>query len=346
MELRSATEEEVLDWDHLIKQNPDGGNLLQSSFFATQKRANGWVPRYMIYEAERSISALFLVKKVPSLGQLWYAPKGPGIATTEELHQVAAANSAFARQHRELFLFKTEPEVPAETNPPASLVPVAPVQPNVHTIIVDLTPSEDEIFAGFRQRARRSIRKAHKQGVTVETRPATDETMRQMYRLYKETADRAGFYLRDYDYYEQFWGAAASAGYGSFHFAMMDGEAVAGVFVTYYGVEGLYKDGASSRMIGNTGAPYLLQWEVMKQLKAQGATRYDLHTTPPPTALDDTSHPKHGLGQFKSAFSKEITSYVGTLDQPVRRLPYAIWRRIGQRVALSLTYRLKHRLYY
>lgn len=346
MKLRSATPQEAQQWDRNILTNPDGGDLLQSTFFAEQKRANGWVPRYMVYEGEPSIYALFLVKKVYGLGQLWYSPKGPGTPDGGLLKDLAGANADYARQHKEIFLFTMEPEVPADTVLPSSFVAVKPIQPNVHTIIVDLAPSEEDIFASFRQRGRRSVRKAEKQGVTAETRPATADTMQLMYALYKETAERGGFYLRDYAYYEHFWGSAAQKGLGSFHFAIKDGEPVAGIFVTHFGTKGLYKDGASSRAVGNSGAPYLLQWEVMKHLKSQGVTSYDLHTTPPPEAMEDKDHPSYGLGQFKSGFSNDIVSYIGTVDQPVRKIPYVLWQRIGQRAALSLSHRLRRRIYF
>ncbi len=346
MNLRSATAEEVALWDTHLLGNPGGGDLLQSTFFAEQKRANGWVPRFMVYDGEPRIYALFLVKKVYGLGQLWYCPKGPGVDDAGLLARVADANAAYGREHREIFLFKLEPEVLAGSPLPSSFLAVRPVQPNVHTIIVDLAPDEEEIFAGFRQRGRRSVRKAEKQGITVQGRPATAGTMELMYDLYRETAERGGFYLRDFDYYRHFWSSAAERGFGSFHFALRDDEPVAGVFVTHFGAKGLYKDGASSRAVGNTGAPYLLQWEVMKHLKSRGVTSYDLHTTPPPEAMEDKDHPSYGLGQFKSGFSNEIVSFVGTVDQPVRKLPYYLWRRIGERVALSLSYRLRHRLFF
>ncbi len=346
MKLRSATAQEVQQWDRHILTNPNAGDLLQSTFFAEQKRANGWVPRYMVYEGAQNIYTLFLVKKVYGLGQLWYSPKGPGTPDGGLLEGIGQANADYASQHKEIFLFTMEPEMPADTVLPTSFVAVKPIQPNVHTIIVDLAPSEEDIFASFRQRGRRSVRKAEKQGVTAETRPATDETMQLMYELYKETAERGGFYLRDYNYYKNFWSSASERGLGSFHFAIKDDEVVAGIFVTHFGTKGLYKDGASSRAVGNSGAPYLLQWEVMKHLKSQGVTSYDLHTTPPPEAMEDKEHPSYGLGQFKSGFSNDIVSYIGTVDQPVRMLPYRLWQRLGQRIALSLSHRLRHRIYF
>lgn len=346
MKLRPATAEEVRVWDSKILTNADGGDLLQSAFFAEQKRENGWVPRFMVYQGDQPVYALYLVKKVYGLGELWYSPKGPGLGKADSLADIAEANAAYARGDRRIFLFKLEPEVPAGSPLPSSFVAVKPIQPNVHTIIVDLTPTEDEIFAGFRQRGRRSVRKAEKQGIKVESRPATVDTMKLMYTLYAETAERGGFYLRDYAYYERFWRSAAARGYGSFHFALKDGEPVAAIFVTHFGAKGLYKDGASSRAVGNSGAAYLLQWEVMKSLKAQGVTTYDLHTTPPPEAMEDKEHPSYGLGQFKSGFSNEIVSYLGAVDQPVRPMAYRLWQIIGERLTHVLSHRLRHRIYF
>lgn len=346
MRLRPATNDEVCDWDAAVLRNPDHGNLLQSTFFAGQKRLSGWTPRYMVYDGPHPVAALFLVKNARPLGEIWYAPKGPGVCEPSALGEVVAANSAYALQHPRIALFKLEPELPGGSALPPALVRTRPVQPNVHTIIVDLRPDEEQIFASFRQRGRRQVRRAERQGVTVEHPAATSETMHRMYALYRETAERAGFPLRTYGYYEQFWGAAARADLGSFHFAVKDDEPVAAVFVTHFGTKGLYKDGASSRAIGNSGAAHLLQWEVMKHLKARGVTGYDLHTTPPPESIDDRTHPSYGLGQFKSAFSHQIVSYVGALDQPMRPHAYRVWRRAGERLASSWSYRVRHRLYY
>ncbi|MCY0904037.1 lipid II:glycine glycyltransferase FemX [Arthrobacter sp. H14-L1] len=347
MRLRDATTEEFTDWDALVLTNPDRGELLQSTFFAEQKRANGWVPRFMVYDGGPDrIYALYLVKKVPLIGELWYSPKGPGAGSAETFAAVVAANETYAREHPGIFLFKLEPELSAGTSLPPSLLPVRAIQPNVHTVIIDLAPEEETVFASFRQRGRRSVRKAEKNAVTVREVPVEPATSALMYALYKETSERAGFYLRAADYYKNFWRDAAAQGYGSLYFAYLDDEVIAGIFVTHFGTKALYKDGASSRSYDNTGAAHLLQWETMKALKARGVLSYDLHTTPPADQLDDKNHPSYGLGQFKTSFSNEITSYVGTLDQAVNKRAYGLWTRLGERAAQSLSHRLFKRIYY
>ncbi len=79
-------------------------------------------------------------------------------------------------------------------------------------------------------------------------------------------------------------------------------------------------------------APHLLQWEVMRWLRARGVQTYDLVATPPASQLDD-SHPLFGLYRFKSGFSEHITEFVGTWDLPLRPRAYALWERWGERAA-------------
>ena len=74
-------------------------------------------------------------------------------------------------------------------------------------------------------------------------------------------------------------------------------------------------------------APHLLQWEVMRWLRARGVEAYDLVAVPPAAELNP-AHPLFGLYRFKSGFSERITEYVGTWDLPD---PRAVATRRGTR---------------
>ena len=68
-------------------------------------------------------------------------------------------------------------------------------------------------------------------------------------------------------------------------------------------------------------APHLLQWEVMRWLRARGVEAYDLVAVPPAAELSP-AHPLFGLYRFKSGFSERITEYVGHLGS--RHRPPAV----------------------
>ena len=219
------------------------------------------------------------------------------------------------------------------------------VQISRATIIVDLRPDEDALLASFKPKCRYNIRLAQRHGVTVAPVPLDDESIDTMYSLMASTRDRAGFTLRSKEYFSQYWHLHAAAGQGQLFFASLDGEVLAGVFATYLGRKAWYKDGGSTKEHAAVMAPHLLQWEVMRWLRARGVEAYDLVAVPPAAELKP-SHPLYGLYRFKSGFSERITEYVGTWDLPIRRSRYAAWNAFAERAAHQWAYRVRHDLLY
>ncbi len=346
MKLRLATADEIAQWDELILSNPDGSNVFQTSAFINIKSAHGWQARYCVYEDVQPVYCAYLSRRVPPLGELWYAPKGPGFTMAGDLTLAVQANHDFAQRMVNVFAFKIEPSVLRTDGYPSELVKVHDVQPNANTVILNLLPPEDDILASFRQRARRAIRQAQKAGVTVQAVEPTTENLRTMYDLYRATGERAGFHVRSFTYHQQLWVAWTAAHQGQLFFAYDAGQVTAAVFIVYHGTNGLYKDGASDRDALKNGTAHLLQWEVMRWLRSHGVQHYDLHGTPPASELDNPQHRAYGLGIFKTSFKAETTEFVGTLDQIIKPRSYALWRRLGERASQSLEYRLRGRTFY
>lgn len=344
--MRPATPDEIINWDSLIAQNPSGGDVFQGKVFATAKTEQGWAPQYMVYLfGDQRVYTLYLTRRIPLLGELWYAPKGPGITKRVELNHVLKANQDFTAG-KNIFAFKLDPEIPKEDRLPEGLVKSHNIQPNASTVIVDLSGSEDEILAGFRQRARRSIRQAQAAGVQVKPVNGNEQNYQFMYNMYSGTGQRAGFHVRPYAYYQRLWQLWSQADQGQLFFAMQGDKVIAAAFAAYLGKKGLYKDGASDRDALNNGAAHLLQWQIMRWLKNRGITSYDLHGTPPADKLEDTTHPFYGLGMFKTSFANELTEFIGTVDQPIKLRAYKRWVKIGDRLTQSLEYRLRGRTFY
>lgn len=348
MTTRFATNEEIARWDEVLVQNPDGGNVFQSAKLAETKQQNGWTPRYIFID---SIATTVLEKPVFLHGRFWYLPKGPGVSSLTSLLALLPQLKSFAAKQG-VFAVKLEPEV-LETDEvkvqllKAGLVRTRPVQPNASTVIIDLAPSLDEIMASFNQKGRHAIHRAERDGVTAAPVPLTEENMKIMFDLLTETAaGRFESSIRSYDYYKKFWQNFASGDKGSLFFAYLDGAVVAAAYSMYLGNKGLYKDGASVREKTAYGASHRLQWEVIKWMKDRGVESYDLCGAPHSTAVNDTAGGFYGIGRFKTSFNKHITDYVGCYDIPVNESKYALWQKIGQRLAISLSYRLKHQQWF
>lgn len=344
--IRFADQTEIDDWNTYILANPDSGNVFQSYEFAEQKRLGGWTPRFVFCD---TLAVTILEKTVPSLGRLWYLPKGPGISSLRELDELLPELKDFATKQG-VFAVKVEPELPKTDDTLASLlklglVKVRPIQPNFSTVTIDLSPDLEMILASLNQKGRHAINRAKRDGVTTELVATNDENCRLMYKLLAETA--AGqFQIRSYNYYKTFWQRFEKAGFGQLFFAYFEGKLVAGAYAIAYGHKGTYKDGASVRERTAYGASHLLQWRVIEWMKERGVTIHDLCGAPPSDQINNPDHPHYGIGRFKTSFNKEVTDYIGAYDIIIRPFAYQIWRKIGERAMLRLHQKLRSESYF
>lgn len=345
MSISFASEDDVRRWDELIAANPDGGNVLQGRYFMEQKAEAGWTIRYIMI-GERAVAVM--EKMVLRLGKVWYAPKGPSTTSLSDLDDLLAELVPFARENGVMSL-KIEPELDHETN----LSPLVakyglrrtnPIQYNYSTVLVDLTPSLEDILSGLPQKGRHAIRRAERDGVTVERVEPTDENCQTMYDLFCETAEGAQFAIRPADYYQRFYRRYGES--GGLFFAYYEGKPVAGAFAMVLGRKSMYKDGASVRERTAYGASHLLQWKVIEWAKSRGSVEHDLAGVPPIARIHDTTHPFYGMGRFKTSFNKTVTEYVGTYNIPVARLRGILWDRFWEKVIRRLYFKYRGQAWY
>lgn len=331
MNVRPATSVEISDWNMHLSQNPDGGNIVQTSELAALKEQNGWTLRYLFVG---DTAVLIQERSIPGLGKLWYAPKGPGSATMQQATRAITALKNYAARHG-VFLLQVEPEVP---NTPAHRsqmkklggILTQSVQPNISTVLIDLEPTTEEIMTKLPQKARHAIRRAFRDGLTVRQVKLTDSNMETMIKLMHTAVDAKHVMLRDSDYYKRFWTSFAKSGAGALFFAYDGKKPVAGAYVLVNGKKATYKDGGSVREKTIYGASHALQWHVIEWLKKRGVTSYDLCGAPPADRIHDRSHPLAGVGTFKLGFNKTITEYVGSFDIPLRTRSYKIWKKFAR----------------
>lgn len=343
MPVRFATEEEIINWNDHINANPDGGNILQGKEFIDQKVKSGWTPRYLFIE-DRAVVAI--EKSIPLLGRVWYIPKGPSTTSVSDLDALIRELKPFAKK-QDVFTIKIEPELGYETDlSTLDLIPTKPVQLNFATVYVNLSPSLDEILASLNQKGRHAIRRAERDGVTVQAVPANDENCKIMYDLFVETAQGAGFVIRPPEYYKDFYRAYESIGMGQLFFAYYESKVVAAAFAMVQGTKSMYKDGASIRERTAYGASHLLQWHVMQWAKQKGSLSHDLAGVPPIKDLKNPDHPFSGLARFKTSFNKQATQYVGAFEVPVARWKAMLWHRYIEKIVRRLYLKRYGQSYY
>jgi lipid II:glycine glycyltransferase (peptidoglycan interpeptide bridge formation enzyme) len=190
--------------------------------------------------------------------------------------------------------------------------PASPIQPNA-TRIIDLTPDEETLWGDLRKKWRQYVNKARSAGIVVTD--AEGDALPEFYRVYRETADRAGFLIRTEQAYRDIWEAFRPAGNARLLFARRpDGEALATLFLVRAGTRVVEPYGGMTVEGGESRANYLLKWEAIRTSREQGATSYDLWGLA-----------TGGIAHFKTGFGGREVRYIGAWDlvlDPLGRQAY------------------------
>lgn len=201
----------------------------------------------------------------------------------------------------------------------------ADVQPP-DTVLLDLSPSEDQLLAAMKPKWRYNIKLASKKGVEVArlSGAAALEALPAFYALYRETGERDRIALHPESYYRRLFelGAEAPGFRLSLWTARHEGSLLAAIVTLFRGEEAVYLYGASSNEKRNLMPAYALQWAAIRAAKAEGARVYDFFGIPP---TGEPGHPMEGLYRFKTGFGGEIAHRAGSWDFPLKPLAYDLF---------------------
>jgi lipid II:glycine glycyltransferase (peptidoglycan interpeptide bridge formation enzyme) len=190
-------------------------------------------------------------------------------------------------------------------------------QYNFHIPLVaeDGTPrSEDDVLKGMNQQWRRNIKKAAKQGVEVERGAAAD--LKAFHELYVHTAGRDHFTPRPLAYFETMFEAlgAEDPDRIRLYLARHEGDLVAATIWIRVAAHAWYSYGASSTEKREVRGSNAVQWQMIRDSIAAGASVYDLRGI---TATLDSDDDHVGLIQFKVGTGGEAVEYAGEWDLPL-----------------------------
>ena len=202
-----------------------------------------------------------------------------------------------------------------------------------NTVVLDLSPSEDELLAGMKQKTRYNIRLAERKGVTV--RAAASAELGMLYQMYAETSDRDGFVIRNADYYRTVWEtflrplADHNQPTADALIAEINGEPIAAIFVFYFAGRAYYLYGMSRAAHRDKMPNHLLQWEAIRRAKEHGCRVYDLWGAPDEFNEDD---PMWGVFRFKEGLGGQVLRTAGAWDYPASALWYPVYTRLVPRL--------------
>jgi len=326
-------------WDEFVEGH-EPGSYLQLSGWAAVKAVNGWTAHRIVAgdaatggtRPSDRIGAQILVRRPrPMPWSFAYAPRGPVAnrwTPDSILGFTEATRTQLPRLAGRVSHLRVDPEI--ELDGPldpdgafrgalraAGWRPAPPIQPNA-TRIVDLRSDEDALWGDLRKKWRQYVNKARSAGIVVVDGDGT--RVPEFYRIYRETADRAGFLIRTESAYRDVWNAYAPAGRARLLFAQTTGgEPLATLFLVRSGLRVVEPYGGMTIAGGETRANYLLKWEAIRTSREAGATSYDLWGLA-----------TGGIAHFKTGFGGREVRYIGAWDlvvDPLGRRAYDLAQR-------------------
>lgn len=297
-------------WDSVVNQL--GGHPSQLWGWGAVKAAHGWkTERLAVRDEQGSVigGAQLLYKQMPRpLGQFCYVPRGPFCRENDKVC-VLEAISQYVKG--KAFVVSVEPNwvnFPKVRGWRKARNDIL----LAHTVILDLTRTEDELQADMSKKTRQYIRKSDKDG--VEVRLLKVDELGDALAIYKDTARRANFALHDDQYYLDIYHLLGknSPAYGAFS----RGKLVAFLWLAVSDATAFELYGGVTQEGQELRANYILKWRAIQAMKEQGISRYDMNGL-----LND------GVSSFKQGFSSTETHLAGTYDYPLSSV-YIFWDQL------------------
>lgn len=194
--------------------------------------------------------------------------------------------------------------------------------------------SEEELLANMRKTTRNLIRRAERDGITVEASPDPVADLPEFIRLHDETRKRHGFTPYTNAFFRAQVARFAPRGECSLYLARFQGQVIAAAMHMHAFGETSYHHGASSSAHAKLPASYLLQWTAIRDALRRGDRVYSFWGIAPVTpdaegTLRPTNprHPFSGVTLFKTGFGGALLNLEHCRDLPLAP-SYAITRTI------------------
>ena len=337
MEFVEITEDKKTEYDGFILRNSPESFLQSFRWGEFQAAAGHSVYRFAAYEDGILVALASAVEHRLPLGfRYWYLPRGP-VMSSDASEEKRIEILGFFMGHvveearkRKLIFLRMDPaqskggrDIFAASG--LRLIPGS-VQPK-DTLVLSLAKSEEELLAEMKQKTRYNVRLAEKKGVTVVAEPYSEKNFEEFWRLIGETSARDGIVSHDKEYYRAMLKSLSGDDAGlrcRLYFARYEGRFIAANIVLLFGPYAVYLHGASSDSDRNLMAPYLLQWQQIRDAKAAGCRAYDFWGI----TVGDENPKWAGITRFKRGFGGGEISYTGVYDLPIRSALHSLYMRL------------------
>lgn len=311
------------------ENNTDGG-FLQSGHWMNFQKAVGRKVKMVENEGGR---ALMVEYQLPVVGGYFFVPRGPIIAgqcSKTGMKSLVEKMVSAAKEARCGWI-RVEPQndndwqaVKNCLEADFSIVKSKKNHEPPQTLMLDLSRTEDELLSAMKPKTRYNIRLAEKRGVEIITSRRAED-IEIFCDMVEETARRDRVIAHPRSYYIKMLETIPDEAL-RLYLARFGEKIIAGGLISFAGGVATYQHGASSNEHRNVMAPYLLQWQAIKDAKNQGNLKYDFGGLRLEEKKESTSW--KGITRFKIGFCPQggVVNFPGCYDIIINRKKYWLYR--------------------
>jgi len=274
------------NWDALLTSRPDFSFFHGTAWAKVLADTYGYVPHYFYTGDATAPGTVLPLMEVDS----WLTGRrGVALPFTDECAPLGAGRESFGKMFAAAVAFgKTRGWKYIELRGGGEYSE-GPASVSFYGHGLDLVTDERLMFEKMDGSARKAVRKAEHEGVTVEVTQSL-EAVREFYRLQCLTRKRHGLPPQPWAFFVNIHRHIMSQNLGMVAVASHAGRKIAASVYFFLGGRAIYKYGASDFGQQQLRGPNLVMWEAMKWLARQGANRLN---------LGKTSLANEGLRRFK-----------------------------------------------
>lgn len=308
-----------MEWGETIKKFPEA-NLLQSPEYG---KMNEIIGEKVIIEDFGNLGRALMIVRNAKRGRYLEIPCGPLIdwknknlakSATKKIADIAKSEKCvFVRIRPQLSATPENLKLLEELDFRKSPMHLAAE----HTVMVDLTKSEDELLAGMRRQTRYEVRRADKLGIKVIS-GNSEELFKEFHAEQVKTAHRQNFIPPS----EKVLNAEREAFGGNIKIYVAEtaeGEKIAYGLIIGSGEEADYYEAASTELNRKLPGAYALLWQAIRDAKKAGYKRFNLWGIAP---AGQPNHRYAGVTTFKTGFSDNIVEFVPAHDLVISKVKY------------------------
>lgn len=290
LNLKNIDPAEYPDWNDLILSNGE------SSFFHTTAWAKTICESYdynPIYFTQLNDNRLLTLIPLMEINSILTGKRGVSLPFTDYCEPIVDESIPFRDVFDYIITYgKKKAWKYIELRGGERFLPGVTPSTQFFSHILDLTQGEEQIFSGFRNSAKRNIKKASKENVKVGFFNSP-ESIKEYYRLHCITRKRQGVPPQPFYFFRKIHDHIISKNLGFVVLGSYLNKNIAGAVFFHYGNKALFKFGASDTKYQHVRANNLVMWEAIKWSCRNGYKSICFGRTDPVN---------NGLRQFKSGW--------------------------------------------